>query len=359
MNGLKLHPMKRSRFRLITGISLLLFFSGVLFLLELMLGSVPIPGSEVLSILLGQGSDHHTWEVIVSQFRLPKAIVAILAGSSLSVAGLLMQTLFRNPLAGPDVMGLYAGASLGVAIVILWAGSSVSATIISNLNLFGSIGIALAASCGSAFVLLMILIASQRIRSNITILILGLMFGYATSSFISILMHFALAENIQAFMIWSFGSFGGLTWDQILILSVFCMAGLIIACLSTKQLNALLLGEQYAESMGLEFKKTRNILFIATAILAGTVTAFCGPIGFLGISVPHLCRALFSTANHQILIPACILVGILLALVSDLIASLPGSDITLPLNSVTSLIGAPVLIWVILSRNTKGMDTSI
>lgn len=354
-----MHHGNLHRYRILLGMTALILLSVILFLLELTLGSVPIPPGEIYAILLGHGSSHHPWEVIIHQFRLPKAIVAVFAGSSLAVAGLMMQTLFRNPLAGPDVMGLNAGASLGVAVIILGASSTVSSTILSNLSFLGSVGIAVAASCGSAGVLVMILAASHRIRSNITILILGLMFGYATSSFISILMHFALAEKIQAYTIWSFGSFSGLVWDQILVLALFCLTGLGIAGLATKQLNALLLGEQYAESMGLDFRQTRHILFISTALLSGVVTAFCGPISFLGIAVPHLCRFLFATANHRVLIPACILMGMLLALTSDLIASLPGSDITLPLNSVTALIGAPVLIWVILSKRSRGVDSCI
>ena len=342
--------------RLPFGMIILFTFFCLLFILELLLGSVPVPVSEVLRILTGHVSDHASWQNIILNIRLPRAVVAVFAGSSLAVSGLMMQTLFRNPLAGPDVLGLSAGASLGVAMVILCAGTATASSIIANLGFLGNIGIALAASIGSALVLVMIIAASVRVRSSTTLLIIGLMFGYATSSFVSILMNFALAERIQAYMIWSFGSFSGCTWDQIQILAFFTISGLLVALLMTKQLNALLLGEQYAESMGLNYRKTRISLFISTAILAGTVTAFCGPIGFIGISVPHLCRALFSTANHQILIPACILLGTCLALVSDFIASMPGSSLSLPLNSVTALIGAPVVVWVIFSGSKKGMD---
>ncbi|MDD2472882.1 MAG: iron ABC transporter permease [Methanoculleus sp.] len=339
---------------------LLIASLAALFMLKLVLGSVAIPVSDVVGILLGNGSDNAGWVAIVLNYRLPTAVVGIFAGASLAVAGLLMQTLFRNPLAGPDVFGLSAGASLGVAVVVLSAGTAgASSTILGNLGPFGSIGIAVAASIGSGLVLLMILIASRRIRSSMTILILGLMFGYTASSFISILMHFALAERIQAYTVWSFGSFGGATWDQIQVLVLFASVGLLVGACQVKNLNALLLGEQYAESMGLDFRRTRNVIFVTTAVLSGTVTAFCGPIAFIGIAVPHLCRALFSTANHAVLVPACILLGACLAVAADIIASVPGNEITLPLNAITSLIGAPVVIWVIFSKNRQGMEMSV
>lgn len=342
------------------GMCLLIAGLATLFILKLVLGSVAIPVSDVVGILTGNGNENAAWVSIVLNYRLPKAVVGIFAGASLAVAGLLMQTLFRNPLAGPDVFGLSAGASLGVAMVVLSAGTAgVSSTILGGLGLFGNIGIAVAASVGSGLVLLMILIASRRIRSSMTILILGLMVGYTASSFISILMHFALAERIQAYTVWSFGSFGGATWDQIWVLALFASAGLLAGASQVKNLNALLLGEQYAESMGLDFRRTRGVIFATTAVLSGVVTAFCGPIAFIGIAVPHLCRALFSTANHMILIPACILLGACLAVAADIIASVPGSDITLPLNAITSLIGAPVVIWVIFSKNRQGMEMGV
>lgn len=350
----------RSVLRSAIGMCLLIAGLATLFILKLALGSVAIPLSDVVGILMGNGSENAGWISIILNYRLPKAIVGIFAGASLAVAGLLMQTLFRNPLAGPDVFGLSAGASLGVAMVVLSAGTAgVSSTILGGLGLFGNIGIAVAASVGSGLVLLMILIASRRIRSSMTILILGLMVGYTASSFISILMHFALAERIQAYTVWSFGSFGGATWDQIWVLVLFTSVGLLAGACQVKNLNALLLGEQYAESMGLDFRRTRSVIFVTTAVLSGVVTAFCGPIAFIGIAVPHLCRALFSTANHMVLIPACILLGACLAVAADIIASVPGSEITLPLNAITALIGAPVVIWVIFSKNRQGMEMSV
>jgi len=344
----------------ITGIMIFLLLSLIiLFFLELVLGSVAIPYPEIVRILTGQGSSHDSWIMIIYNFRLPKAMVGLCAGACLAIAGLFMQTLFRNPLAGPDVLGLSAGAGLGVAIVVLSAGTAGASSILGNLGFFGSVGIAIAASFGSGLVLLMILAVSKRVQNSMTLLILGLMFGYTANSFISILMHFALAERIQAYTIWSFGSFGGATWDQIQVLVLFAVLGLIYSISLIKHLNVLLLGDQYAESMGLDLIRTRNKIFIITAVLSGVVTSFCGPIGFIGISVPHLCRALFATANHCILIPACILLGACLALTADIIASVPGYSITLPLNAITSLIGAPVVIWIIFSKSRNGMEVSV
>ena len=356
-----LNMMKSGHFRLrMTGMMSFLFFSlFILFFLELILGSVTIPHPEIIRILMGEGSSHESWVSIIYNFRLPKAVLGSCAGACLAVAGLLMQTLFRNPLAGPDVLGLSAGAGLGVALVVLSTGTTGASSILGNMGFFGSIGIAIAASLGSGLVLLMILAVANKIQNTMTILILGLMFGYTANSFISILMNFALAERIQAYTIWSFGSFGGVTWDQIQVPVIFAISGLIFAIFLIKHLNALLLGDQYAQSMGLDISRTRNELFIITAVLSGVVTAFCGPIGFIGISVPHLCRGLFATANHGILIPACILLGACLALAADIIASVPGSPITLPLNAITSMIGAPVVIWVICSKSRQGMEVSV
>jgi len=347
------------RWRIAGMMGLLIISLIVLFFLELILGSVAIPYTEIISILMGGGSSQQSWISIIHNFRLPKAITGACAGACLAIAGLLMQTLFRNPLAGPDVLGLSAGAGLGVAIVVLTAGTTGASSILGNLGFLGSVGIALAASLGSGLVLMMILIVSKKVRNTMTILILGLMFGYTANSFISILMHFALAERIQAYTIWSFGSFGGATWDQIHVLVIFALSGLIMSIFLIKHLNVLLLGDQYAESMGLDLGGARRKIFIITAILSGVVTAFCGPIGFIGIAVPHICRALFATANHSILIPGCILVGACLALTADIIASVPGSPTTLPLNAITSLIGAPVVIWVIFSKSRQGSEVSV
>lgn len=344
----------------IAGVMVFLLFSLIiLFFLELILGSVSIPCPEIIRILSGQGSSHDSWEIIVYNFRLPKAVVGLCAGAGLSIAGLFMQTLFRNPLAGPDVLGLSSGAALGVALVVLTAGTAGPSSILADLGFFGNFGIAIAASLGSALVLMMILVLSKRVRSSMTLLIHGLMFGYTANSFISILMHFTLAERIQAYTIWSFGSFGGATWDQIQILVLFTMFAFVFSIFLIKDLNVLLLGDQYAESMGLDLIRIRNKIFIITAVLSGVVTAFCGPIGFIGISVPHLCRAIFATANHGILLPGCILFGACLALIADIIASVPGYSITLPLNAITSLIGAPVVIWIIFSKSRAGMEVSV
>ncbi|ADN36983.1 transport system permease protein [Methanolacinia petrolearia DSM 11571] len=321
-----------------------------LFVLDLVLGSVNIPIESIISIITG-AETKDTWINIFYDWRLPKTLTALLAGASLSVAGLLMQTLFRNPLAGPYILGISSGASLGVAIVIMAGGISGS-IVASTLGLFGNLGIAVAATAGSAVVMILLLFASRKIESNITILIIGMMFGYITSSIVSVLMQFSASETMQSYVYWSFGSFSGVTWSQLFILLIASIAGLVISFLLVKPLNALLLGDKYAVSMGIDYKKIRYIIIINTSLLAGIVTAFCGPIGFLGVAVPHLCRSLFVTGNHRTLVPACIIMGGIIAIASDIIAQVPGTGLVLPLNAVTALFGAPVIIWIIL-RGTK------
>lgn len=323
-----------------------------LFLLSLFVGSVRIPLDEILGILVGMTPEKATWSTIVLKFRLPKAVTAVLAGSALSVSGLQMQTMFRNPLAGPFVLGINSGASLGVALVVLTIGATGS-TLLAGLGLLSDFGIVVAASLGAGLVLFLVLAVARRVET-MTLLILGLMFGYATSALVSVLLYFSIAERIQAYISWTFGSFGGVTWSQMKVMAPAVLLGLLIALLSAKSLNALLLGETYAFSMGLSVRRARISVLISASLMAGAITAFCGPIGFVGVAVPHLCRSLFSTSNHRLLIPATILMGGLVALVADLIAQLPGSQITLPLNAVTALIGAPVVTWVILrQRNLR------
>jgi iron complex transport system permease protein len=324
------------------------------FLLSLALGSVRIPVEQIVIILLGGEPSRATWADIVIKFRLPKAITAALAGSALAVAGLQMQTLFRNPLAGPFVLGINSGASLGVALVVLAAGTLGSTTLLAGASLGGDVSLALASIIGSLLVLAVVMTVARRVRSTMTLLILGLMFGYATSAFVSILLYFSIADRIQAYISWTFGTFGGVTWNQLKVFTPAVVVGLVLAHLMAKPLNALLLGETYARSMGLAVRRTRLLLITSAAILAGTVTAFCGPIGFLGIAVPHLCRSMFNTSDHRVLLPAVTLMGAVLALMADLAAQLPGSQLTLPLNAVTALVGAPVVVWVILrQRNLR------
>lgn len=318
------------------------------FLISLAIGSVSIPLPDILTILLGGEPARATWTSIVLKFRLPKAITAVLAGAALSIGGLQMQTLFRNPLAGPFVLGINAGASLGVALVILSVGTTGS-LLLAGLGLAGDFGIALAASLGSASVLFLVMLVARRVET-MTLLILGLLFGYATSAIVSILLYFSIAEQIQAYITWTFGSFGGVTWGQMRVLAPAVLLGLAIAWLSVKPLNALLLGESYARSLGLTVQRARFWVLVSASILAGTITAFCGPIAFIGVAVPHLCRSLFDSSDHRVLVPGCIMMGALVALAADLIAQLPGSQVVLPLNAVTALIGAPVVAWVILRR---------
>lgn len=330
-------------------IGLLLVALGLLFALDLALGSVRIPLGDIVAILFG-GESRQSWEHIVLGYRLPRALTAMLAGAGLSVAGLQMQTLFRNPLAGPFVLGINAGASLGVAAAVLAAGGLAGAGLISGLGLFGALGTVISASLGAALVFGGIVLVSRKVESNMTLLILGLMFGHTTGAAVSVLLHFSAAEQIRVYVAWTFGSFAGVGWDQLQVLAPATLLGLAAAYLLVKPLNALLLGEAYARSMGLTVERARLAVLGGTSLLAGAITAFCGPIAFLGVAVPHLCRGLFDTSDHRLLVPGVTLAGGVLALAADLAAQLPGSQAVLPLNAVTSLIGAPVIIWVILRR---------
>jgi len=329
-----------------------LLVSGVLllFLLSLFLGSVDIPLWDILFILTGGGSENEAWIKIVQNIRLPRAITAVLAGSALSVGGLQMQTMFRNPLAGPSVLGISAGASLGVAVVMLTAGTITTVFAIQQLGSLGSWLIIGAASIGSSVVLLLILIISMRVRDSVTLLIIGLMIGNLTIAIVSIWQYFSNPEQIRDYLIWTFGSLGGVSGSQLWILTLVVSAGSIIAFGLSKQLNGLLLGENYAKSMGLSVDTSRFWIILSTSLLAGGVTAFCGPIGFVGVAVPHLTRSLLNTNEHRILTPATFLMGAILMLTCDIVAQVPGSSTTLPISAVTSLVGSPIVIWIILKR---------
>lgn len=335
----------------------LFFLLLIAFGLSLSLGSVHIPLAGLFGVLTGEEVSSPAWAIIVHTIRLPKAITAVLAGAALSVSGLQMQTLFRNPLADPFVLGISAGASLGVAIVVLTVGS-VGSVLIAGLGLMGDLSLAVAAIIGAAAVLGCVLLVSRSVQSVMTLLILGLMFGYATGAFVSILIYFSVPEQIQSYILWTFGSFGSVTWRQMPVLVCAISLGLLLAFLCIKPLNALLLGENYARSMGLNVKRIRLWVLISASVLAGATTAFCGPIAFLGLAVPHLCRSLLHTSDHRVLMPAVTCLGATLALLSDLIAHLPGSQFVLPLNAVTSLIGAPIVIWFILHRKNLGQAFS-
>ncbi|MBN3945662.1 MAG: iron ABC transporter permease [Nostoc sp. NMS7] len=322
------------------------------FLLDLALGSVDIPVKEVIKILLGQEVEKVTWTHIILKFRLPKALTATLAGAALGVSGLQMQTLFKNPLAGPFVLGISSGASLGVALVVLTA-SATTPTLLADLGIISDFGLVIAASLGAASVLGMMLVVSRRVQDTMTLLILGLLFGYATSAIVSILLQFSSKERIQSYIMWTFGSFAGVTWKQLVVLIPVILLSLLGAVLQSKSLNALLLGESYARSLGLTVQKSRFSIIASASILAGAITAFCGPIAFLGVAIPHLCRSLFNTSDHRILIPSVTIMGAILALFADLFSQLWVSQMVLPLNAVTALIGTPVVTWVILRRNSQ------
>lgn len=318
-----------------------------LFVINISLGSVSIPVKDVFRSLTGGTTSKETWEYIIINYRLPKATAAILVGMGLSISGLLMQTLFRNPLAGPYVLGLSSGASLGVATVIL--GAALLPPFLATL-LLSSYGIILASSLGSFTVLLAVLAVSHRLRDTMAILIVGLMFGSLTSAIVGTLTYFSTAEQLQKFTFWSLGNLGNLSWTSISLLSICVAIGLLLSLFSIKPLNSLLLGENYAKSLGLNYKKSRLIIIFATSILAGSITAFAGPIAFIGLAVPHIAKLVFQTSNHTILFWSTILFGAIIMLICDSISQLPGSDFTLPINAVTSIFGAPIVIWLLISK---------
>lgn len=335
--------MQRS-FIILAGLLIIAAF----FLLDVALGSVVIPVSDVFDILTG-GESKQGWEYIVINFRLPKAITAILVGAGISVAGLQMQTLFKNPLAGPSVLGITHGASLGVAIFVL-ASSIVFGSMGYLQDLLGSWGLIIFAVLGALSVLFCVLLASTRLSNNTAILIVGMMFGFMTGSIVSILQYFSNPDLIQNFIVWTFGSLSGVAWEQMRVFAPVVLVALLAALSFQKGMNALLLGEKYATGVGVNVKRLRVAMIATTSILAGTITAFTGPIAFIGIAVPHLARLIFKTSNHQVIIPATILTGAVVMLACDLISQLPGQQTTLPINSITALFGAPVILAMILNR---------
>jgi iron complex transport system permease protein len=326
----------------------------VLFVADVATGSVRIPFAATLDVLRGAGAENPAWERIVLDLRLPQAGTAVLAGAALAIAGLLMQTLFRNPLADPFVLGISSGASLGVALVVLGSGLSAGAGAIVGSGVASAVGgvsHVAAAIAGAVLMLALVVFASRRV-STLTLLILGVLIGYAASALVSILLRFAAPENVKSYVIWTLGEFAGVSWSEAAVLAPALLLGLGMATVAVKPLNALLLGETYARSMGVAVERNRIWLIGCTAVLAGGVTAFCGPIGFLGIAVPHLSRGLLKTSDHRVLVPACALVGASLALLADLLTQLPGGARVLPLNAITALLGAPVVVWVILARRS-------
>jgi iron complex transport system permease protein len=332
----------------LAGLLLLLLLA---FLLDISVGSVKIPLRDVFRILFSSSSSiDDTWRFIVEKIRVPKACTAVLAGCGLSVSGLQMQTLFRNPLADPSVLGITAGASLGVAMVMLAGGSIATLFAIRELGVSGSLLITVAACLGAGVVMVLVLLLSGRLRDNVLMLIIGIMIGSITTSIISIWQYFSSPEAVKDYLLWLFGSLGGVTGGQLLILGTVTILGLIMAWLSSKMLDALLLGENYARSMGLNPQRARLIIICSSSLLAGSITAFCGPIGFVGIAVPHITRQLFRTSSHRVLVPACCLIGTLLLLLCDVLSQLPGNQTVLPINIITALIGAPVVITLLLRQ---------
>ena len=320
----------------------------ILVLLNIALGSVYIPFPEILSTLSGHAIENEGWRNIIIQFRVPKAITAVLVGSGLGISGLLMQTLFRNPLAGPFVLGISSGASLGVAIAIL-AGMSLGFGL-TQMGIGGAWILTVSASLGAILVLGIVVLVSLKVQDSMSLLIIGLMFGSATGAVVTVLQFFSKAESIQAYLVWTFGSLGGVTWQELEVFLPVVLIGLVVSFLMSKTLNALLLGDNYARSLGVDIKRARLMIIIVTAILAGTITAFCGPIAFIGIAIPHITRLIFNTSNHRILFPMVILCGAILMLICDIIAQIPGQQYTLPINAVTSVFGAPLVIMLVMRR---------
>lgn len=319
----------------------------LLFMANLLVGSVAIPAADVFNILLGGEGEKSSWNFILWESRFPQALTALLCGGALAVCGLMLQTAFKNPLAGPSILGINSGASLGVATVMLLFGGSISA---GAFSLSGFFSILAGAFIGAMLIMALILFFSTLIKSNIMLLITGIMIGYIASSAISLLNFFATAEGVQSYMIWGMGNFGGVSLKQMPAFAMVTIIGLFGSLLLIKPLNALLLGERYAESLGVNIRRVRNWLLVVTGILTAVTTAFCGPVAFIGLAVPHVARMILGTANHNSLLPVTILSGGAIALLCNLICVLPGEAGIIPLNAVTPIIGAPVIIYVILSQ---------
>ncbi|HEX5170047.1 MAG TPA: iron ABC transporter permease [Cyclobacteriaceae bacterium] len=309
----------------------------ILVVLNISMGSIRIPLRDVLTILSGNNASEAIWTEIIWNFRVTKALTCILAGSALSLSGLQMQTFFRNPLAGPDVLGLSSGASLMVSLLFF-----------SKVGLSGPWALALTAAIGCSFVFVIVLLFASRLHDTASLLIVGLMIGATASSLVSVLQFTSKAEELQTFLIWTFGSVTGMNWSEIHVLAWVLLIGALFAIGSAKSLNAWLLGDNYAQSLGINLDRSRLMIILSTCILTGGVTAFCGPIVFVGLAVPHLTKLIIKTSNHKILIPNTMMAGAGLLLLCDIISRLPGTDVIFPLNAITALFGAPVVIWVIM-----------
>ena len=322
---------------------------GALMLLNLLLGSVAIPADTIWNILTGQGDAPVAWQNIVWKSRVPQALTALVAGAGLAVSGLQMQTVFRNPLAGPSVLGISSGASLGVAFVILLSGS-LGGVALSRLGIMGEIALSVAAIVGALSIMALIAYVSQKIKGSVTLLIVGVMIGYVATAIIGVLKYFSVEEDIRAYVIWGLGSFSRVSGNQMMLFVTLMAILLPLSFLLIKTLNLLLLGDGYARNLGLNIKRARLLVILSAGILTAIVTAYCGPISFLGLAVPHLARAMFQTSDHRMLMPSSLLLGAALALFCNLIARLPGFEGALPVNSVTALIGAPVVASVLFKK---------
>lgn len=319
----------------------------LLLLVNLLVGSVRIPPAEVLHMLAGVEASRDSWHFILWESRLPQALTALLCGGGLAVCGLLLQTAFKNPLAGPDILGINSGASLGVALVMLLLGGNVSA---GAFSLSGFLSVLAGAFVGAMAVMALVLFFSTIIKSSVMLLITGIMIGYMASSAISLLNFFATAEGVQSYLVWGMGNFGGVSMQQMPGFTTVVLLGLIGSLLLIKPLNALLLGERYAENLGVNIRRVRNWLLLVTGLLSAITTAFCGPVAFIGLAVPHVARMVLGTANHRSLLPVTILCGGVVALLCNLLCVLPGEWGIIPLNAVTPIVGAPVIIYVIVRQ---------
>jgi iron complex transport system permease protein len=326
----------------------IIFIGILLFFLNLFIGSVTIPFSDIFNVFFGEESSQ-TIKTIVLDYRLPQAVTAIFAGAALSVAGLLMQTLFRNPLADPSMLGISSGAGLGVAITILLTGV-IGNSALSTMGIWSNLGVSLAAFIGATLVLMLILGFSSRVRNMTTLIIIGLMVSYLAGSLTDIMKFFSMKEDIHAFVIWGMGSFSAVGTSKLTFFSISIIIGLFASLFMTKNLNITLLGDLYAENLGLNIKRNSLFIVLVSGYLTAIVTAFCGPIAFLGLAIPHLTRFIFRTSDHKVLVPATMLIGMVISLLCNLVARMPGFEGNLPINAVTAFIGAPVVIWVILRK---------
>ena len=323
----------------------------LLFVANLVYGSVDIPANEVFSILMGNEATKTSWQFIVTQSRLPQAVTAMLCGASLAASGLLLQTYFHNPLAGPSILGITNGAALGVAIVMLVTGGVIVSPTAgdSGLQLVGHVAVVVAAFGGAMAVIALLLFITKFVKSNLAILILGIMVGYLTSSVVSLCNFFASADSVHTYVNWGMGSFSNVSLSQLPLFCGFCLAGLLIATLLIKPLNGILLGEHYAMNLGFNIQYTRMMILISTGVLTAVTTAFCGPVAFIGLAVPHIARLITKEADHRVLLPATTLIGAAIALLCNLICVMP-QNLIIPLNAVTPIFGAPVIIYIILKK---------